>query len=650
MIIYFKRGMRQRRSKRPEDGLKHVRTTGFMALSALVILFSAYHFLDAFRDVTGMIWGDAGDGFFNLWILRHVSDIVLSRPDTLADARIFWPDNAKSFFWSDNLIAYAPLFALSRWFAESDLDAFRLTGIFLFVIHYISLLFLFYQAFAVLLASRPGVRPVVWFVPLMAGAAQCSSTVLLNHHLHIQNFSVSGLFLLMGSILAFRRSNSPRWLSLIALALVLLLYSAPYFAIGGTLLTLIWLLMLWIEHPSKMKEFVFQNMWIGFLAAAAALPIILAYLQADGRTGFSAAAIRSNAIKWSDLFIPNLGAFSTWFPALDVMKSRPDYERLAWIGPGLLLLIAWIVLKTSLALKTRITFRPLKTGEWFIIFSLLLITLKIRDIRPWTAWYGILFIAFIYFQVTRMFTKLYRGQPVKISMYFLFMATVIFYGIALGPRGYYAKEMANPSVWGFFALWMPGFDSMRAIGRYAYPGQVALMTLAFMLTVYVGAFMTARGKLSLVLFGVFCLALQVWDVHAIRPPQQRHKLKDITPDSDERAFFGSIEGSVLVIPGNPFPLNTRHMLFFQTFQQIQLMNGYSGKSTPRWDTVMKLEADFGPVSREQINRALEDGVDYIAIRIDRIPGPETLRDGDRLPETMFRNNRWAVYRAASFTP
>lgn len=80
------------------------------------------------------------------------------------------------------------------------------------------------------------------------------------------------------------------------------------------------------------------------------------------------------------------------------------------------------------------------------------------------------------------------------------------------------------------------------------------------------------------------------------------------------------------------------------------MNGFSGKSTPRWDTVMKLEADFGPVSREQINRALEDGVDYIAIRIDRIPGPETLWDGDRLSESMFRNNRWAVYRAALFTP
>ena len=637
-----------REQSHPTASLRKIRIAGFLILSLLIAVLSAHHFLAAFEPAPGRIWGDAGDGFFNLWILRHVTEALPGHPFDLADARIFWPDHERSFFWSDNLITFGPVFKLAGFFTNSPLDAFRLTGILLFFIHYAALLFFFYQAFALLRAKWPQTDPVIWFVPLMAGAAQCSAPVLINHFLHIQNFAVAGVFVLLGAMLAWQRNPSAGWTRTIAIAILVLLYSTPYYAIVGVLVAVFWLFGQWSADSSRMITMAKRCGWIGVISVALSLPAVLAYLQAGGREDFSAAAMRSNAITWIDLFLPPTGEFQRWLSSLNADYPSVDYERLAWLGPGLLLAICWVGAIGFMHLKKSGRCWPRKSTSWFVVISLLLLCLKVKDLRPWMAWYGLFFIGSGLIYGICWGARRYRDQPVKSGMMYLLMAVVIFYGIALGPRGYYTKELVNPSLWGFFAVWMPGFDSMRAIGRFAYPGHAALMALVFMLAANYGLRMKPSGRSILVLFGIACLLLQLWDVHAIRPPQQWHDEELVFPDNDERTFFSKLNGSLLALPAHPFHGNTRHMLFFQPFKNIYLMNGYSGHSTPSWNKMMEVETSEGSGCLEQFRLARDAGVDYLAIRTDRVADPLLADSANKKPSPVFKNYRWTVYLVASF--
>jgi hypothetical protein len=627
--------------------MKISQSLGIGLFGLLFAILLAHHHLDAFTPAHETIWGDAGDGFFNLWILNHVIETLPRHTGNIADGRIFWPDNARSFFWSDNLIAFAPIYATSRLFADTPLEAYRISGILLFFIHFAALLYLFYQGLAILSSRWPQMKRAVWLAPFLAATAQSSAPVLINHYLHIQNFAVAGLFLLLGSMLASLRSNSLNGLPWQVFITLSLLYCTPYYALAAAILLGFWLLGQWSSNATLLKAALWRYRWIWFVMTALALPMVFTYMTAAGRSGMSAAAIRIYAIQWIDLVLPQAGELQKW--TRQIIRDYPpgSSEKLAWLGPGLLIATAFLAWPAMALIKKRVRLKSITPLGWFTLISILILIPKTRDLRPFLAWYGVFFIGLGMLYAVVIFARRFRRQPLHGATMYIIIALILFYGIAFGPRTYYVKQPVNPSIWGFFALWVPGFDEMRAIGRMAYPGQVSLILLVAVRAALYAVNLRPRPRACFMLFCMICVVAQLWDSHAIRPPQQRHQAKQLSPTKSEYDFFSKLSGPLLALPAHPFFGNTRHMLFFQPFKKLYLMNGYSGHSTPLWDQIMMREFKAIAGSPEQLQLALATGVDYIAVRTDRIADPMNNSDSTDAYEPLFKNERWSVYRAST---
>lgn len=102
-----------------------MRRHGIHLLSAAVFLAGFTWWFRVFDYVPDQrLLGDEGDGLFNLWALEHARLQLPRGFAALSDGRIFWPDNAQTFWWSDNLLAYQLFYAPLRALGFSLLNAY----------------------------------------------------------------------------------------------------------------------------------------------------------------------------------------------------------------------------------------------------------------------------------------------------------------------------------------------------------------------------------------------------------------------------------------------------------------------------------------------------------------------------------------------
>lgn len=603
-----------------------------------VYLAGSSWYLSVFRHEPGRFWGDAGDGFFNLWILNHIR-LAFTNPNvSLIHPPIFWPKGDGAFFWSDNLLAIAPLYLLAEWVMPSRIDAFWLLGVLLSALHYAALCFLFYQLLAWIREHHPELSSrVLWWAPVLAGLTHFTPAVLINHFMHVQNFTSLGVFCLIGGMIRYERQPNPQRLWGIVLPLVFMLYCAPYFAIIGVVLTLAWAV-----HQTAAKPFLFStHLWearlMGLLCLVLVLPIAAAYLT-HRHEGYLASDIATFAIHVSDLFIPQYGVTRDLMGSMWTDYPTAHHERIAWLGPGLLLGLAALIV-CSWPLRKSISWRSVIRHPltWIIIVSVLLLSIKVRELRPILSVYGVIFVGSLLTYYLIVTARVFRDRPVARMAAFLIFCVICLYGLALGPLLYYQSEAVNPSIWGFFALWFPGFTSMRAIGRIAYLGHVTLVASFTLAAIIYYANRSTTWRRPLLFFFVLLALIQALDTIHVRPPEEILSSDLIEPRADERAFFFTIEGPVVVLPSQPFPRSARYMLYFQSFPQIQLMNGYSGRSTPTWNAIMQKERDYGLASDQQLREIQNNNPDYLVIHThqqDPVTSSYILR---------FQNERWQVY-------
>jgi hypothetical protein len=83
--------------------------------------------------------------------------------------------------------------------------------------------------------------------------------------------------------------------------------------------------------------------------------------------------------------------------------------------------------------------------------------------------------------------------------------------------------------------------------------------------------------------------------------------------TDERAFFQTLAGSMLVVPAAPFHRNPEHMLRWIGCPDLRLLNGYSGRLPPTFAEIIRLENHKGRASPEQIAAAVAQGADYLCL-------------------------------------
>lgn len=614
----------------------------FIVLMITAYGWGAWHHLDTRGPEPEILWGDGGDGLFNLWVLHHGARYMTADIGALPDASIFWPDGQHSFFWSDNLLAWVPLFEFFRRVSDSDLTAFQRTVHVASASHYAALCFFFFQ---ILLLFRGDKRRLpsggLIMVPLIAYAAHFSPAVLITSFLHVQNLAAAGVFVLMGCLIAYVRSPRPLWLAGTALAQAYLFFTAPYYAVAGALACLLWGLIEIQRNPRRLGIMLLRSSWCVVPATLAVGCIVFHYVQA-GPLDHSVEEVRFFSITWPDLFVPAFGSLRQWIDTWFQIPVSSHPERIAWLGPGvlagLLAGVGWMACRAR-----RTDWRAMKTNRllWFFGLSFLVLHIKLRELRPFLSVAGVLVIGFFLYILSRGIARHARDDVAHVMGY-LGVAATVFYGIALGPHGYYLGESWNPSLWGFFAVWFPGFSSIRAVGRLAYPGHVVLMGFLFAFLLQHISWQVVAPR-AWAMLGVGLCLLQIADGWTVQAPFAPVESRQWKPTSKERAFFSELNGALVVFPARPFHRNSAIMLYFSGFENLSIMNGYSGRCTPRWHTIMQDEERYGIASRQPVYRALESGVDYVAFRLDWLPDDVTLE----LPEAavLFETPRWLVLQA-----
>lgn len=610
------------------------------AFAVCVYVAGAAWYLSLFNYVPGRLWGDAGDSFFNLWVLNHIW-LALTNPDvSLFHPPIFWPDQHGAFFWSDNLLAVSPIYFFADALMSSRIDAFWLTGILWSAMHFAALCYLFYQVIAWVRDHFPELPPsAFWWVPILAGVTHFTPAVLLNHFTHLQNLTSLGIFVLLGGMFHYARDPGARRLWPVALPLVLMLYSAPYFAVIGIIITLAWAIQQYAADSVRFRLHIWQALGLGLICALLALPLALAYMRYS-HEGYLASDVTTFAIRLSELWTPQHGLTHDLLRNLFDDYPGTHHERIAWLGPGLMIALLVMGVRALPKLR-RIHWRDLLKHPllWVCALSLLLIALKVREIRAVIAIYGIVFVGVALVLYLILTGRRYRRRPFALMMAFLAFCVVLLYGFALGPHRYFVGEAVNPSIWGVFALWFPGFTSMRAVGRIAYLGYAVLVV-----AVTIGAAVWyAREPLAarpylLALFVAVTL-LQVLDPAHDRPPQRVFPPNFVEPRSDEQDFFEPLEGPIVVLPSYPFSRSTRHMLYFQSFPRLHLVNGYSGRSTPRWDAIRRQERSHGIASSALLDELAKTAPVFVAIHTHK---PIQILTDPRV-NLLFQNDRWQVY-------
>jgi hypothetical protein len=295
---------------------------------------------------------------------------------------------------------------------------------------------------------------------------------------------------------------------------------------------------------------------------------------------------------------------------LDIPHEAPTY-----LGTGLtfLLLGALIALPVLLVVHHRTT-RTYVRYAWLLIPPVLFMLFRSQANGFWLIM-GLIatleLIAIPYILVFR-----HRQSAWACGLGVLVLGVIIFYGLAFGPDKYYLESSLNPSVWGLLRF-VPGVRNMRAVGRMAVIGQGLLLGGMFLgLAAWLAV---SRRRVLPIATAAILVLVQVIDQDHAMAYVRHFDPAIITPTAEEREALEPLEGVVTVFPTRPWHMNTGSMLYFVSFPNLKLMNGYSSHSTQRFDEIMEPHRHRSEPSGTQLKRIRREGCDYAVFMKKRMP-------------------------------
>ncbi len=592
-------------------------------------------------DNSDYIYGDAGDGFFNLWVMEHVRTSIIDGDWNLADGRIYWPHNKDTYFWSDNLLIPAAGYSFLRFIRVDIFTAYRWTAIMLCALGYLAFIWLFEILFRLIRERRPGIPG--WseiFVIFFAYLASFSSSRLI-YFVHFQNLSSLWVITMIAGLIGYSRYGKRRYFLISLISLDLLIFSTAYFAITGALLFLAWLVMELTRDPRTLFITLKNNIWYELAGAALALPVVLGYASVNSPEQ-PLEYIHRMATKPFHLYTPARGLPRYLYEFFFHRLPAIHHESPAYLGAGLILGIAGLIIWKFPALL-RWLLRAIKTPWFWGAVSVLIIwKLGPSGWKTVNCWSGFIFWILLLVLFLRGVRRRNHTDPVSFPLAYLILCLIIIYGIALGPRSHFIGSPVNPSIWGISAAILPPLTHMRSVGRLAVVGQSLLFAvlLVGLLEALGSSKKWVRGWT--IAAAVFVILLQAAGGWMGAAPLHHYDSDNIFPSPDEKRWWSEQKGIVAAFPSIPFPLSTREMLYYCGFPEITLLNGYSGHSTAEWDRVIKLGRQWYEPNLSQVTYVEELGVDYLAIRKDRVfpEVVETLRKEGR--PILFENDRLIV--------
>ena len=590
------------------------------------------------------IYGDAGDGFFNLWVMEHVRTSIIDGDWNLADGRIYWPHNKNTYFWSDNLLIPAAGYSFLRFIRLDIFPAYRWTAILLSALGYLAFIWLFGILFKLIRERHPNIPE--WskiLVILFAYLASFSSSRMI-YFVHFQNLSSLWVITMIAGLIGYSRFGKRGYFIISLISLDFLVFSTAYFAITGVLLFLAWIVMELARDPRTLFVTLRKNLWYELAGAAAALPVILGY-AAVKFPGHPLEYIHQMATKPLHIYLPAWGLARYLYELYFCRLPAIHHESPAYLGVGLILGIAGLIIWKFPSLL-RWLGRAIKT-PWFWGATSVLIIWKLGPAgwKTVNCWSGVIFWLLLLVLFLLGARRRSHTDPVSSPLSYIILCLIIIYGIAIGPRSHFIGSPVNPSIWGICAAILPPLTQMRSVGRLAVVGQSLLFAL--LLVGLLEALGSSRKWLrgaAIVVAGLIII-LQTADGWMGVAPLHHYNPENIFPRTDEEIWWSEQKGRVAAFPSIPFPLSTREMLYYCGFPDIILLNGYSGHSTPEWDRVIKLGRRWYEPDLRQVTYVEELGADYLAIRKDRVVPEvvETMRKLDRL--ILFENDRIIVLKA-----
>jgi hypothetical protein len=617
----------------------------FWILTIGLLILSSVHFHPVVDGEQAAFFGDTGDGFFNIWILEHNYQNLRQGEFNLFDGRIFQPAGKNTLLWSDNLFVPTAFYIPFRLFTN-PLTASYYTGILLSFISYLSYLMIFSLIFRIINDFYRKIPEYgIFLIPFFAYVTNFSISKF-EYFCHFQNLSFCFSVLLFGCILGYFFYRKKFFFRGMVFAEVALLYSTPYYAVLGMCFILCWFLVQvsidWRELLLTIRENIFSILisagLFGFLAYH--------YMKVD-KVEYQGYVYRSSRAHFDEFYLPFQGIFNFIIRDLDVHKNP---ESPSYLGGGLVLGIL-ILLIISIPHIWRYLKTNYKNYKLYTLFAVIIIYrvffLNMRN-NTFAAISGLIILlgSLVY-----IFCKLIdreNKRSLRNMFLILILCAICCYGIAFGPSKYFLDNSINPSVWGILTKIIPGASSMRAIGRMCVPGQGFLFAIV-LAVIFVYMSFAKKKKIAV------CLTIVLLTIQIAEPtlPVNKHlpikigttyRYKSLITASDsERIFFDEHPGLYLIVPVTPWHLNSRGMIYFTEFMNINLMNGYSAKSTELWDSIMLAETNNHIISEDVLDIAEQNGCDYVLIQKSRIPKYSYSRHIKPLNmKVVFHNDRFAI--------
>lgn len=567
-----------------------LRLIAFAAVLSLVGIGSIATQLPSWNHA---IFGDEGDGFYCMWVMGHnIQTLTKFDMSGWLDGRIFFPIRDPTILWSENLLFPSIIYGLFQSLGLGSFAAFNTTGLILFFFSYLSVI----AFFSAILNTQKDRRTTATILVIIAAFCTTFHVGKYVYFMHFQNLSSFWVIIAATGLIHIFRENERLGIRLLSLGIIGCLYSAMYFAVLAVTLTLVSLPFYLIVHGWK-KAFsrLLDNKFTVVALILVSSPILAAYGMVHSQPSQPGDVHFYSGIDFINFFKPfqKSNAFTLAETFLGQL-TWTDHEQPGYLGYATIVLIAVMVF--NIRNELWLMFRNLmvtKGGGAFL--CAVLIASLFRNFKDYLAIPVFISLGWLlmsaYMQISDKVRDGSARAPLAVNLIFL----IITYGLALGGSFFFRTNTWNPSVWGLLAKTIPGVTKMRAVGRLAPIGYVFLYGFLFSWLLDF-AMRNRRTVIFWSAIGLFTTAHYL--EHYSQLYVNEYDPNFLNPTAAESEYFASITEPVVYFPTNKNHQNTRPMLIFSPFQNIRLMNGYSGRDVPLWVQIMDMGKDREPTHEQ----------------------------------------------------
>jgi hypothetical protein len=558
--------------------------TNFILFASLLFLGGVYwRYLRFLPGIEKFIFGDYADGLFNLWLLEHNRHFLTCwNLEDYINTRMFFPENRLVFFFSDNLVAPSVVYYFLYLITGNIIVSYNLLAYLFIAFGYSACAYLYYSIFEV---SQKHVFPrgektlLLYMVPILSYTAAFSDTRML-YTAHFQNYMAN--FILVGAAFCIRYYYSEKrcFIWCISCTWLILCYSAPYYAVGFSILLLFfWCFLLVSKGCRFVIDVVVKNGGMIAVTILLAAPVLTGYLSVkdsfSNQTEFESS--------WWHLIspLPETVLFE-FLKKLGLPLNFYSHESLSYAG---LFLVPFLAIAVFAGLYFVIGFR----GK--AAYSCLLYVSAVFYIVAYIGCRKVPIISFVAFVIlfSLFFGKVISFGKKQFLLAFLFWCVLIFYGIAMGPSRAYLVEGWNPTFWGIFSESILGFRSIRSVGRFGAIGFVfsIALVLHLILEFEKSEWYRRVGKVSIGIF-LTSIALNACIDQTRQPYAKSLDFPRLIAGDVERRMFLERKRNILILPLNNLSIIPSYMIYFERIATVEIFNGYSGRFPKTfWDLYTK---------------------------------------------------------------